>query len=128
MQLTPFKWIRYEKPSPFKMKIKTDLDEDFRNNIILPRRGRRVTVGLMEACLKPSHTEKKPIYALKLKHLIDICNSGSVSEDCRLFFTNLLAEKAFRMKLCCKTLMTLKKRTFFTINWTFNELGSGADL
>ena len=49
------KWIRYEKAFPFIMKIKTDFDQDFRNIMILPRRGQRITVASMEKCLKPLH-------------------------------------------------------------------------
>ncbi|CAH1107035.1 unnamed protein product [Psylliodes chrysocephalus] len=108
------KWIRYEKESPFEMKIKTDLDEDFRSIMILPRRGRRVTVGSMEACLKPLHTEKKPISALKLKHLKEICNSGSVPEDCRLFFTNLLAEEGIQDETVVPDVNDPEEENFFS--------------
>lgn len=87
------KWIRYEKAFPFIMKIKTDFDEDFRTIMILPRRGRRISVPYMERCLKALHEEKRKISALKLKHLREICNSGSVPDDCRLFFTSLLSDE-----------------------------------
>ena len=75
------------------MKIKTDFDQDFRNIMILPRRGQRITVASMEICLKHLHEGKRKISALKLKHLREICDSGSVPGDCRLFFTSLLSDE-----------------------------------
>ncbi|CAH1110049.1 unnamed protein product [Psylliodes chrysocephalus] len=108
------KWIRYEKASPFEMKIKTDLDEDFRSIMILLRRGRRVTVYSMEGYLKPLHTENKPISAMKLKHLKEICNSGSVPEDCRLFFTNLLAEEGIQDKTVVPDVDDPEEENFFS--------------
>lgn len=78
------------------MEIKTDFDGDFRSIMLLRRRGRRVTVDTLKRWaifyILPLHEETRNIYALKLRHSTEICNSGSVPDDCRLFFTNLLGD------------------------------------
>ena len=61
--------------------------------MILPRRERRITVASMEKYLKPFYEGKRKISALKLKHLREICDSGSVPGDCWLFFTSLLSDE-----------------------------------
>lgn len=86
------KWIRYEKAKPFTMSVKTDFNEHFHTINILPRRGRRVTLSTMEKCLKPLYAEPRKISALKLKHLKEICNSGGVPDDCKLYFNSLLSD------------------------------------
>lgn len=107
------KWIRYEKQSPFIMKVKTNFDEEFRSISIIPRRGRRVTVTAMEKCLKPLHEQKRKISALKLKHLQEICNSGGVPEDCKLFFRDLLADEALEDETVLPDVNDDEDRDFF---------------
>ncbi|CAH1176648.1 unnamed protein product [Phaedon cochleariae] len=87
------KWIRYEKQSPLVMKVKTVFHEDFRSISVVPRRGRRVTINAMEKCLKPLQEQKRKISAMKLKHLEEICKSGGVPDDCKQFFSSLIADE-----------------------------------
>ena len=63
---------------------------------------------------KPLYEQNRKIFALKLKHLQEICNSGGIPDDCKLFFQNLIADEAVEDDTVLPDVNDDEDRNFFS--------------